>query len=147
MPSEISQTEENKSCRVSLIYGISKKKKRKWGQIICGHRGVSGSEGWGDSTTVGERDTVPLTWMSTAWGPWQHCFPCMWKLLKKGHLKFLITREETFFFLNFLEMTDTNGACCGNHFPKHVSQVIMLDTWDLFRDVCQLYLNKMENKK
>ena len=29
MPSEISQTEENKSCRVSLIYGISKKKKKE----------------------------------------------------------------------------------------------------------------------
>ena len=66
MLSEVSEAEENKSCRVSLTYGIYKKR-RKLGQTVCGHRGVSGSEGWGNETTGGKRDKAPFIWVSTAW--------------------------------------------------------------------------------
>ena len=36
---------------------------------------------------------------------------------------------------------------CDNHFMVYVNQIIMLDTLNLHRARCQLYLNKTERNK
>ena len=70
---------------------------------------------------------------------------------KSSHHK----EKKVFLFLQFVQtfnfylyqMMDVHYIYYGNHFMMYVSQIIMLYTLNLYRAVCQLYLNKTVRKK
>ena len=54
--------------------------------------------------------------------------------------------EKNMYFLELHEVMDVDKTYRGNHFPICVNQAIMLNILNLYRALCQLYINKTEKK-
>ena len=73
----------------------------------------------------------------------------IWKLLGEQSWRVLI-RIKIYMFIFFkfcIYIIDIHWPYYGNHFMIHISQIIMLYILNLYRVVCQLYLNKNWMKK